>query len=84
MPTYDYKCRRCGHKFEVFDKISAPPLRQCPVCNYNTAYKLIGAGIGLIFKGSGFYITDYKKKGLSDSEKKEEKTDDNLQKAKKS
>jgi putative FmdB family regulatory protein len=84
MPTYDYKCSKCGHKFEVFDRISAPPLRQCPVCNQKTAYRLIGAGIGLIFKGSGFYITDYRKKEYAEGKKKEQKTDDNLQKAKKS
>ena len=60
MPTYDYKCKSCGHKFEYLQNITAEPLANCPECG-GTLHRLIGAGAGLIFKGSGFYITDYRK-----------------------
>jgi len=60
MPTYDYKCSACEYRFEVFQGINEQPLRQCPRCN-GTVQRIIGSGSGLIFKGSGFYITDYKK-----------------------
>ena len=61
MPTYEYECEKCGHKFEEFQSIMAEPLKKCPKCN-GKVRRLIGAGSGLIFKGSGFYATDYKKK----------------------
>ncbi|MDP6118588.1 MAG: zinc ribbon domain-containing protein [Planctomycetota bacterium] len=63
MPTYDYECQieECGHTFEAFQSISARPLRKCPECG-GKVKRLIGAGAGLIFKGSGFYITDYRSK----------------------
>ena len=61
MPTYDYECLKCGKTFEVFQRISEPRIDKCPSCK-GKARRLIGAGCGLIFKGSGFYITDYKKK----------------------
>lgn len=60
MPTYDYTCRKCGHTFEVFEGISAKPKKPCPKCKKGTAHRMIGAGAGLLFKGSGFYITDYR------------------------
>jgi putative FmdB family regulatory protein len=60
MPTYDYECSSCGHKFELFQSMSAKPQKSCPNCGKRTAQRLIGAGGGLIFKGSGFYITDYR------------------------
>ena len=60
MPTYEYKCRECGHTFEAFQKMSDPVLKKCPECK-GKVKRLIGAGSGLIFKGSGFYATDYKK-----------------------
>jgi len=60
MPTYDYRCRACEHLFEHFQAISDPPLRKCPRCGKLQLQRLIGAGAGLIFKGSGFYITDYR------------------------
>ena len=60
MPTYDYKCENCGHQFETLQSIKADPLKECPVCGQNKLKRLIGAGAGLIFKGSGFYLTDYK------------------------
>lgn len=59
MPTYEYECGKCGHKFEEFQSITAEPLKKCPKCN-GKIRRLIGAGAGLIFKGSGFYATDYR------------------------
>jgi len=61
MPTYEYKCQECGHLFEAFQLISEKPLKRCPVCK-GPVKRLISSGVGLIFKGSGFYITDYKNK----------------------
>lgn len=61
MPTYDYRCKDCGHQFEAFQSISAEPFTDCPVCS-GRVERLIGGGAGLVFKGSGFYITDYKNK----------------------
>ena len=66
MPTYEYKCNACGHHFEEFQSITSPPIRVCPVCGEEHVTRLMTGGSGLIFKGSGFYITDYKKKS-SDS-----------------
>ena len=65
MPTYDYACSRCGHTFEQFQSITSQPLRKCPKCGKPALKRLVGAGAGLIFKGSGFYLTDYKKKPAS-------------------
>ena len=61
MPTYDYKCKFCGYKFEAFQSIVSEPLKTCPKCR-GPVERLISPGAGLIFKGSGFYITDYKHK----------------------
>lgn len=61
MPTYDYRCESCGHQFEYIQSMTAAPLRNCPKCG-GPVFRLIGAGAGLIFKGPGFYITDYKQK----------------------
>jgi len=60
MPTYDYECTVCNHTFEAFQSIKADALETCPVCS-NKLKRLIGGGMGIIFKGSGFYTTDYKK-----------------------
>jgi len=60
MPTYDYECTRCAHKFEAFQNITAVPLRKCPKCGRRSLRRLIGGGAGVIFKGSGFYATDYR------------------------
>ena len=60
MPTYDYLCSNCGHKFENFQPITARPLRKCPNCSKMQLQRLIGSGAGIIFKGSGFYQTDYR------------------------
>ena len=61
MPTYEYECSKCGHHFEQFQSMKDAPLKQCPKCKKAGLKRLIGAGAGLIFKGTGFYITDYKK-----------------------
>ncbi len=61
MPTYDYECTKCGHTFEVLQKMTDKPKSTCPQCK-GKLRRLIGAGSGIIFKGSGFYETDYKKK----------------------
>ena len=66
MPTYDYRCDACGHEFEEFQSMTASPLRKCPECKKLKLKRLIGTGAGVIFKGSGFYETDYR----SDSYKK--------------
>ena len=60
MPTYEYKCDACGHAFEKFQSMTAKPIRKCPTCGKNKVRRLMSAGAGLIFKGSGFYITDYR------------------------
>ncbi len=60
MPTYDYECTKCGHTFEAFQRMSDKPLARCPKCG-SALRRLIGSGLGVIFKGSGFYTTDYKK-----------------------
>lgn len=62
MPTYEYECARCGHVFEKFHSISATPPKRCPECR-GKVNRRIGTGAGLIFKGSGFYITDYRSEG---------------------
>jgi len=60
MPTYEYQCNGCGHEFEEFQSITAKPIRKCPACGENKVKRLIGCGSGVIFKGSGFYQTDYR------------------------
>ena len=62
MPTYEYACPKCGHEFEQFQSMREEPLKKCPKCKKTGLKRLVGGGAGLIFKGSGFYITDYKKK----------------------
>jgi putative FmdB family regulatory protein len=61
MPTYDYECKSCGHVFETMHAMSLPPLRKCPECGKLKLVRLISGGAGVIFKGSGFYETDYKR-----------------------
>ena len=69
MPTYQYICDNCKYEFEKYQSIKADPLKKCPKCHKDALKKVISGGVGIIFKGSGFYITDYKKQ--SRSEKKE-------------
>jgi putative FmdB family regulatory protein len=77
MPTYDYRCKACEHEFELFQSMSAGTKRKCPECGKNTLERLIGTGAAVIFKGSGFYETDYRsdsyKKGAEAAKKKAEK-----------
>src|SRR3954454_24087315 len=68
MPTYEYACPKCGHQFEHFQSMRDEPLKKCPKCKKTGLKRLVGGGAGLIFKGTGFYITDYKKKTGSPSE----------------
>jgi putative FmdB family regulatory protein len=60
MPTYDYECDACGHAFELFQSITAPVEKQCPVCGKKRLRRLFGTGAAIVFKGSGFYQTDYR------------------------
>jgi putative FmdB family regulatory protein len=71
MPTYDYSCDACHHEFEVFEPITAEPQKKCPKCKKNKLRRLFGAGAGIVFKGSGFYQTDYR----SDSYRKAAEAD---------
>ncbi len=80
MPTYDYQCNDCGHALEVFQSITAAPKRKCPECGKPSLKRLIGTGAGVIFKGSGFYETDYRsdsyKKGAESAKKAKSDTKD--------
>lgn len=82
MPTYEYQCKDCGFRFEEFQSIADAPLTQCPSCK-GQLVRLLSGGAGLIFKGSGFYITDYKQnktKGNSDSDVKKADSESKTQK----
>lgn len=74
MPTYQYACASCRHEFEEFQSITAKPLRKCPACGKSRLERLIGAGAGLIFKGSGFYQTDYRSESYRKAAEAESKT----------
>ena len=80
MPTYDYECNACGHEFELFQSISAPVKRKCPECGKLKLRRLFGTGAAVVFKGSGFYETDYRsdsyKKGAEKEKKASEKSSD--------
>jgi len=71
MPTYEYKCSACGHTFEAFQSITEEPVRVCPACGKTSVQRLISAGAGLLFKGSGFYITDYRSESYKKAAKKD-------------
>ena len=71
MPTYDYKCNTCNYTFELFQRMSDDPITECPKCKGKVT-RLIGAGAGPIFKGSGFYQTDYKNSGKNNKERSKE------------
>lgn len=73
MPTYEYICGDCGYEFERFQSITAGALRKCPDCGKSTLKRLVGTGSGIIFKGSGFYQTDYRSQSYKDGEKSEKK-----------
>ncbi len=82
MPTYEYKCLMCDAQFERFQGITEPAIEACPECS-GRVKRLIGAGAGLIFKGSGFYITDYRSEGYKESAKKDKDTSSDKDKTKK-
>lgn len=75
MPTYDYKCLKCGYSFEEFQRMAEEPLSVCPKCG-GSVKRLIGAGAGPIFKGTGFYQTDYKNNSKKSSAGLAEKKSD--------
>ncbi|MDE1037254.1 MAG: zinc ribbon domain-containing protein [Phycisphaerales bacterium] len=87
MPTYDYQCQNCDHEFELFQQMSDPVKKKCPECATLKLKRLIGAGSGIMFKGSGFYETDYRSdaykkdaKKAQDSTTGKKKTDDKSKK----
>ncbi|MBF0511606.1 MAG: zinc ribbon domain-containing protein [Candidatus Omnitrophica bacterium] len=71
MPTYEYECQACGHVFEELQAMTDAKLTKCPKCRKSKLVRLLGSGSGMIFKGSGFYETDYKKKSAPAPAKKE-------------
>lgn len=71
MPTYDYKCSACGHELEKFQPMSAAALKKCPKCGKSALKRLIGTGAGVIFKGGGFYQTDYRSDSYQAAAKKD-------------
>ncbi len=73
MPTYDYQCQACGHEFEEFQMMTAKPLRKCPECKKLKLKRLIGTGAAVIFKGSGFYETDYRSKNYQEAAESDKK-----------
>ena len=70
MPTYEYECTKCGHRFERVQSMTDEPLKRCPVCRCKVK-RVFGVGAGIIFKGSGFYATDYRSPSYTDGAKKE-------------
>lgn len=80
MPTYQYICKTCNHELEELQAITDPPLVTCPSCGTDNLVRTVGSGAGVIFKGSGFYLTDYvkkqDKKGTTPEKKKDEKKPD--------
>jgi len=79
MPTYEYFCTSCGFEFEEFQSIASEPISVCPKCSEHVQRKISG-GTGLIFRGSGFYITDYKNKKSQDRQPNKEKSKKNKSK----
>jgi len=76
MPTYEYQCQKCGHRFSEFQRIVDPPIKDCPECKKKSCVEqIISGGSGLIFKGSGFYETDYKRKSSGEGGKTPPKSD---------
>jgi len=67
MPTYEYQCQHCGHDFEEYQQITSRPLRRCPSCGQTALKRLIGTGAGVLFRGSGFYQTDYRSTGYKEA-----------------
>jgi len=83
MPTYEYQCNACGHEFELFQSMTAPVKKKCPECGKLKLARLIGTGAGVLFRGSGFYETDYRSesyKKAAEAEKKAAKPSSNSEK----
>lgn len=76
MPTYDYECDACGHTYELFQKITEDPVKKCPECKKNKARRLFGTGAAIVFKGSGFYETDYRSESYKKGAQNEKKQSD--------
>ena len=76
MPTYEYICQNCGYEFERFQSITARPMRKCPECGKSALKRLVGSGAGIIFKGPGFYQTDYRSESYKKAEKSEKSSVD--------
>jgi putative FmdB family regulatory protein len=74
MPTYEYQCDACGHEFELFQSMTAPVKRKCPKCGKAKLQRLIGTGAGIIFKGGGFYQTDYRSEGYKKAAEADKKS----------
>ena len=70
MPTYEYECDKCGHRFEVFQSMTEPPRKRCPKCR-GKVRRLVGGGSGIVFKGTGFYTTDYRSNSYKEQKRKE-------------
>ena len=73
MPTYDYECDACGHTFELFQSIKEASLKKCPQCKKQKVTRMLSGGSGVIFKGSGFYQTDYRSEGYKKAAESEKK-----------
>lgn len=76
MPTYDYECDACQHSFELFQGINDPVKKKCPVCKKNKLRRLFGSGAAIVFKGSGFYQTDYRSEGYKKAAKADQSSGD--------
>ena len=76
MPTYDYECDACGHSFELFQSINDPVKKKCPECGKQKLRRLIGTGAAVVFKGSGFYQTDYRSESYKKAAEKEKPPSD--------
>lgn len=81
MPTYDYECKNCDHTWEVFQSIKANPIRKCPNCGKQKAKRMIGPGAGIIFKGSGFYQTDYRSASYRKAAEADKKSQESAEKS---
>jgi putative FmdB family regulatory protein len=74
MPTYEYECEACGHDFEEFQSMAEPPLTKCPKCGKKKLHRLFGTGAAVLFKGSGFYETDYRSESYKKAAKADQET----------
>ena len=84
MPTYDYECDACGHTMELFQGINDPVKKKCPECGKNKLKRLFGTGAAIVFKGSGFYQTDYRSEGYKKDAKADKKSKSDAKSSEKS